>query len=190
MFTEIRGRRSGRNATKVGSIMSLARVARSAVGVGAVGWIAASSLVSAPLTACGESGSCAKLRSDNYALKETWDACDPGDPEPCIKVFGNPKDCTGVLACDFAVNPHHRAEAEQTVLTIGEQSQGCFLCAVPNCASGDLAWCEPVSRRCILVTMLTDAGPSIADQPPPLVDSGEPPVDQFPGTQGSDSSDM
>ena len=114
----------------------------------------------------------------------------PATPSPASKSSGTPKTARASSRAISAVNPHHRAEAEQTVLTIGEQSQGCFLCAVPNCASGDLAWCEPVSRRCILVTMLTDAGPSIADQPQPLVDSGEPPVDQFPGTQGSDSSDM
>ncbi len=171
--------------------MSLLPVARRGVRIGIVGIIAAASLgTGVPLTGCGESASCAKLRSDNYALKETWDACDPGDAEPCIKVLGNPKDCTGVLACDFAVNPHHRAEAEQTVLTVGEQSQGCFLCAIPNCAGGDLTWCEPVSRRCILVTALSDAGPSVADQPAPGVDSGQSPVGALPGAQGPDASDM
>jgi hypothetical protein len=113
----------------------------------------------ATLSACGESGACSRLREDTYASKKVWDQCDPNQGvTACIKVFGNPKDCTGVLSCDFAVNPLHRAEAEQTVLVMGQQSQGCYLCATPNCAVGDIAYCEPMSRRCIIVTTLTEAG--------------------------------
>jgi len=124
------------------------------------------------LSACGESGGCTKLRNDLYATKEKWDACDPADgPTACIKVSGNTRDCTGVLSCDFAVNPHHRAEAEQQVLTVGQQSQGCFLCATPNCIGGDIAYCEPISRRCIIVTTLDDAGgPQFGGD----IDSGNP----------------
>jgi hypothetical protein len=168
--------------------MNLSSAARSGVAIAMGGLVAASSLgTSVSLTACGESASCSKLRNDTYATKETWDACNPDDQEPCIKVFGNPKDCTGVLACDFAVNPHHRAEAEQSVLTIAEQSQGCYLCAIPNCVGGEQTWCEPVSRRCILVTTLTDGGATSADQPP-IGDSGGPAVIQTPGAGLSDAT--
>ena len=107
---------------------------------------------------CGEGASCTQLRNTTYSTLQTWQACDPADPEPCIMVGGNSKDCTGVLTCDFAVNPHYRMQAEQAVLTIGQQSQTCFLCAVPNCAGGVLGTCEPVSRRCILSPIALGAG--------------------------------
>jgi hypothetical protein len=139
-----------------------------AMGAAKVGfWIAVTGSIaivsavgsSASLTACGESAGCTALRNDTYAAKETWDACNPADgPGACIKVPGNTKDCTGVLSCDFAVNPVHRAEAEQAVETIAQRSQGCYLCATPNCIGGDITYCEPVSRRCILVSEITEAG--------------------------------
>jgi hypothetical protein len=109
-------------------------------------------------TGCGEGSSCTQLRSTTYANLVTWQDCSPLDPEPCIKVSGNSKDCTGVLTCDFAVNPLYRSQAEQAVLTIGQQSQTCFLCAVPNCVAGDLPICDPVSRRCMVVTSVLDGG--------------------------------
>ncbi len=146
--------------------MNLIRAARSGVLVTIGGLVLCSSFaVGVPLTACGDSPSCAKVRNDTYAAKRTWDACNPDDPEACIKVFGNPKDCTGVLSCDFAVNPNYRAEAEQAVLTIPGQSVGCYQCALPNCVSGDLALCERVSRRCILVSMVTEAGVTASSAP-------------------------
>jgi hypothetical protein len=152
--------------------MTLLRAAGSGILIAMCGLVTATSLgTSVSLTACGESGSCTKLRDDTYAAKSTWEACNPDDPEPCIKVFGNTKDCTGVLSCDFAVNPHHRSEAEKSVLTIASQSQGCYLCAIPNCVSGDITLCEPVSRRCIVVTMLTDSGATATAKPTPS-DSG------------------
>jgi hypothetical protein len=125
------------------------------------------------LSACGESGGCTKLRNDLYATKQIWSACDPDDGVyACIKVGGNQKDCTGVLSCDFAVNPRHRMDAEQAVLTVGQQSQGCYLCAQPNCISGDIAYCEPITRQCLIATELTDAGPEfggdIEAAPPPV----------------------
>ncbi len=142
------------------------------IGAAKIGfWLVMTGLVvtaafgsSASLTACGESGGCTKLRNDTYATKEIWDACDPAQgPAACIKVPGNSKDCTGVLTCDFAVNPHYRAEAEQATYTIGERSQGCYLCAIPNCVAGELAYCEPISRRCIVITDLLEAGPGTVD---------------------------
>jgi hypothetical protein len=111
----------------------------------------------ASLTACGDSGSCTKVRDDMFAQKKVWAACDPNDPNdpaPCIKVFGNPRDCSGVLSCDFAVHRKYRLDAEQAVLTIANQTQGCYLCATPNCVTGDLATCEPISKQCIIVSQL------------------------------------
>ncbi len=128
----------------------------------------------ASLSACGESPTCSRLRDTTYANKETWDACDPDAPEPCVFVLGNPKDCTGVLACEFAVNPVHRAEAEMAVLTIGQQSQGCYLCAIPNCVMGDIPWCEPVSRRCMIITALSDGGVPLAAVEPPTPEASTP----------------
>jgi hypothetical protein len=128
---------------------------------------------SASLEACGESGSCTQLRAATYASKAVWDACDPTVPNPdaqCIFVPGNPKDCTGVLTCEFAVNRKYRADAEMAVYTIGQQSQGCYLCAQPSCISGELGYCEPVSRRCVLVTGFTTTGQPIGG----LLDSGAP----------------
>ena len=169
--------------------MNSLRAARSAVWIAIGGLVAVSSFgTGLSLTACGESASCAKLRNDTYAIKQTWAACDPNDPYPCIKVLGNPRDCTGVLACDFAVNPHHRIEAEQTVLTIAEHSQGCYLCAIPGCVSGDLTWCEPVSRQCQVVTRLIgDSGAAVADQPP-ASSSGGPSIS--PSPEAATSPDM
>ncbi len=110
------------------------------------------------LTACGDSASCTKTRNDTFAKLQNWQSCNPEDVAPCIKVAGNPRDCSGVLSCDFAVNLGSRVEAEQTVLTIGNETQGCYLCATPNCVAGDLAICEPFSRKCIIVSGIVDAG--------------------------------
>jgi hypothetical protein len=124
----------------------------------------------AVLTACGESSGCTQLRTDTYALLEQWGQCDPDIPlGDCIIEPGNPKDCTGVLACPFAINPLYRSDAEQRMLTMGQQSQGCYLCAIPNCPQGDLAWCEPVSHRCMVISALLDGGAVISET---TLDSG------------------
>lgn len=131
----------------------------------AVGLLTASLLVAmwfgagTTLNACGESGGCTKLRNDTFALKQTWQDCNPLEEVSCILVGGNSKDCTGVLTCDFAVNPHSRVAAEQAVLTIGQESQGCYLCAVPNCLTG-APFCEPTTHQCVMVEI-----PSIAANP-------------------------
>jgi hypothetical protein len=131
-------------------------------------WILGSAmLVSIPaastsIEACGESGACTQLRSETYANKAIWDACDPTIPNPndqCIFIPGNPKDCTGVLTCEFAVNRKYRADAELAVYNIGQQSQGCYLCAVPDCIAASFGYCEPVSRRCIVVTSFSNGEP-------------------------------
>jgi len=135
---------------------------------------AASSTAATSMTACGESGACTNLRETTYADLETWQACEPGGPpSQCLIEPGNSKDCTGVLTCDFAINPKYRAEAEQRVYSIGQDSQGCYLCAVPNCISAQLAICEPISRRCLGVSAVTDGGLIIVGtSPPPAGDGG------------------
>ena len=154
------------------------------------GLLATVPLASTSMEGCGESGACTQLRQTMYANKETWDSCNPAAANPddeCIFVPGNPKDCTGVLTCEFAVNRRFRAEAEQAVYNIGQQSQGCYLCAMPNCISANLPYCEPVSRRCIMVTgfangvptgSTVDAGAAPAPAPTSTStpDSGAPPV--------------
>jgi hypothetical protein len=138
---------------------NLLHAARTAAPIGTlVLAMSASFGTTGALTACGESASCKRLRDDTFAQRTTWETCDPLDPDPCIKVFGNPKDCTGVLSCDFAVNPQHRTEAEKAVLTIGQESQGCYLCATPNCPTGGYALCDPGSRRCALYDQVTGEG--------------------------------
>jgi hypothetical protein len=155
-------------STKSRIIQSLENTVRAVTPLGAslvvVTVLAGASMgVVSSTTGCGEGGSCTQLRNTTYSNLQTWEACEPQDPEACIPVAGNPKDCTGVLTCDFAVNPHYRTQAEQAVLTIGQQSQTCFLCAVPNCGGGT-PMCEPVSRRCILAGLAapSDAGTAAA----------------------------
>jgi hypothetical protein len=100
---------------------------------------------------CGDADSCASTRASTYNALEIWQACTPGDVNACIIEPGNPKDCTGVLTCEFAVNPRYRAAAEEAMLSIGEQSRGCYQCSIPNCLSGSTAYCEPVSKRCLVL---------------------------------------
>jgi hypothetical protein len=143
---------------------------------------------STSIEACGESGACTQLRNQIYAEKATWDACDPTATDQnnqCIFIPGNPKDCTGVLTCEFAVNPQFREDAELAVYTIGQQSQGCYLCAVPDCISASIPYCEPVSRRCIVVSGFSSTGqptgstlPEDAGTTSAPNDSGAPPTDQ------------
>jgi hypothetical protein len=139
--------------------MKSSAIARFAVLLSLVGLPAITCLsVATGAAGCGEGAACDQLRSSTLSNLESWESCDPNDPEACIVIPGNPRDCTGVLACDIAVNPHHRGDAEQAVLSIAQQSQSCFLCAVPNCAGGSAAWCEPVTRRCMLVAQVLDGG--------------------------------
>jgi hypothetical protein len=143
-------------------------------------------LVALSIAACGETADCKNLRETTYASKRSWDACDPNEQNPCIKVPGNQKDCTGVLTCDFAVNRHYRDLAEMAVYKIGEQSQGCFHCAVPNCIAGEIPYCEPVSQRCIIVTEVIDGGGFVQGS----TDSGTPLPDgnvEIPDTSVTDT---
>ncbi len=138
------------------------------------GLLATVPLASTSLEACGESGACTQLRQTNYGALLGWQACDPAGPplSQCIQIGGNPKDCTGVLSCNFAVNAHFRSEAELVTYTVGEQSQGCYLCATPTCIGGDLAWCEPISHRCMLIQGLIDGGAVYGGSTSPSEDAG------------------
>ena len=85
----------------------------SAIAVGGV-LAAASSTAATSMSACGESGACTNLREATYASLETVARVRSGRPrDQCIIVAGNPKDCTGVLTCEFAINPKFREEAER-----------------------------------------------------------------------------
>jgi hypothetical protein len=135
----------------------MAKVASWALMAGAS--VALSSTAATTMSACGESGGCSIQRQTEYASLEAWQSCDPlGPAGQCIIIAGNPKDCTGVLSCNFAVNARSRADAEQGVLTSGQQSVGCYLCATPSCIAVQMAVCEPVSRRCIGVSGTTSSG--------------------------------
>jgi hypothetical protein len=141
-----------RIAKWVGGVSLMVAICSTSAGTGAV------------LTACGESSGCTQLRTDMYSLLEQWGQCDPNNPfETCLLEPGNPKDCTGVISCPFGINPLYRSDAEQRMLTIGQQSQGCYLCATPNCTAGSLAWCEPVTRRCMVITAILDGGEVISE---------------------------
>jgi hypothetical protein len=112
---------------------------------------------SSSFSACGESGACTQLRETEFANLLTWEACDPSLYQTdcdawqaqCMIVGGNAKDCTGTLSCaQIAINGQYRTEAEHAVLVSAQQSQGCYLCGIPSCTSGQHAYCEPRSRRC------------------------------------------
>src|SRR5579859_2616155 len=106
--------------------MNYERLKRLALWLVAVGApLAATATVGSTLTvaACGDSSQCDKVRDQTFAQKQIWEVCEPNALDPCIKAFGNVKDCSGVLSCDFAINPMYRQEAEQAVLTIAQQTQ-------------------------------------------------------------------
>jgi hypothetical protein len=102
---------------------------------------------------------CESLRDELTALKDTWTRCD--NDLDCIKFFGNPADCTGILTCDFSGNRAYRLEAERRIASLPEETTDCTGCSSPNCVSGAISWCEPVSKRCMIVTGFIDGG---ADQ--------------------------
>jgi hypothetical protein len=149
--------------------------------------LAAALGTSAPLTGCGETNGCQRLRNDTYNSKLIWGACDPSEPAPCILVGGNTGDCTGVLSCNFAVNRNYRETAERAVLSIAAQSLGCYVCATPNCPQGNTAWCEPVTRECIIVDVVVDAG-SVISTTTTTTDASEP-VDVIAPVVDASSSD-
>jgi hypothetical protein len=115
------------------------------------------SATTASITACGDSAQCNRVRNDTAAKLKTWAACSQFD-DVCRKIPGNFRDCSGVLSCDFAVNDRHSAEAQDAVLRIANETQGCYLCAQPNCPNGDFAVCDLVAQQCIIATTISGGG--------------------------------
>jgi len=127
-------------------------------------------LMALALSRCGDKGRCDQLRNDTYEKRRAWAQCVVD--EDCFSLAGNPRDCTGVLTCPFAVNWRYREEAERVMLTIGEDSVDCHTCAVPNCSASGEVHCEPLSHQCLLFELLdggTTFGPpaNLPDTRPP-----------------------
>jgi hypothetical protein len=99
---------------------------------------------------------CESLRDELTGLKRQWTRC--SDHSDCIKIGGNPGDCTGVMTCNFSVNRNVRLEAERRIASLPEETVDCTECTSPNCVAGDISFCEQVSGRCIIVTTLDDGG--------------------------------
>jgi len=74
------------------------------------------------------------LRDELTALKDSWTRCE--NDWDCIKFFGSPGDCTGILSCDFAGNRSFRLEAERRIASLPEETTDCTACSPPNCVSG------------------------------------------------------
>lgn len=119
-------------------------------------------LAALPLLQCDVSH-CEKMRDELSALKDKWGECETS--LDCIKVFGNDKDCTGILSCDFAVNRSYRQEAERRIASLPEETVDCIECQPPNCVSGELSYCEPVTHRCIVITDLVEETPRLITDP-------------------------
>jgi hypothetical protein len=118
---------------------------------------------STSIEACGESNSCTTLRVQLFdELNYDWAAGCTQDSD-CTVLGGNPKDCTGVLTCEFAVTNAGRESAYFEELLVGQQSQGCYLCAVPSCVDAPPAFCNlaytsPVKPFAKGLCMLTPLG--------------------------------
>jgi len=133
--------------------------------------IAILALASLALAGCLDKANCDELRQDLYEKKRQWAKCDSN--EDCIAVGGNPKDCTGVLSCPFAVNRASREVAERLMLSAADDSVDCHLCSTPTCAESTTLSCEPVTRRCVLAGETFGPGPGV----PPGPDAGTPETD-------------
>jgi hypothetical protein len=141
------------------------------VWLAVVAGVFVASATSASITACGDSSQCVSVRNEMAAKLKTWVACGPLDT--CRKIGGNSRDCSGVLSCDFAVNDKYSAEAQDAVLTIANQTQGCYLCAQPNCPQGEIALCDLVAQQCIIVTSISGGSTSFFDVfTPPAPEAG------------------
>ncbi len=117
---------------------------------------------------------CEAKRDELWELKDSWTRC--SDHLDCVKILGNTGDCSGIFSCDFAANRASRLEAERRVASVPEETTDCIQCQTPNCVSGIITVCEPVSQRCILVTEILDGG-----------GGGDPPGTGGTGSGGTDS---
>jgi len=109
---------------------------------------------------------CEELRDELTTLKNRWAECTRS--EECIVVGGNTADCTGVLSCNFAVHRQYRLEAERRVASLPEDTVDCMVCNSPNCESGNLPFCEPVSGRCMILTKLIESEDGDPDAAMPM----------------------
>lgn len=144
------------------------------------------SLTSLGLLQCNRSN-CEDLRNELTAQKTEWSKCSRN--EECVIVGGNTGDCSGILSCNFAVHRVHRLTAERRVASLPEESVDCMACNSPNCESGDLAFCEPVSGRCMIVTDLVEpeAEGEEASAVQSLTKPGDPDPDEPMGEGGQGS---
>lgn len=120
--------------------------------------------VALPFASCNYSH-CESLRDELFAQKLKWQQCE--SHLDCYKVFGNPGDCTGILSCDLAVNRNYRNEAERRIASLGEDTVDCMKCTKPNCVGGAITLCEPVTKQCVIVTEVLDAGAFASETAPP-----------------------
>jgi hypothetical protein len=127
-------------------------------------------LASFALADCADGANCEVLRQNLYDQRKAWAACEVD--ADCIVLPGNGRDCTGVLACPFAVNRASRDDAELRMLGIGSESLKCHLCATPNCADGVTASCDRLSHRCLIDTQGFHPGSDAALPPLEHPDAG------------------
>jgi hypothetical protein len=68
----------------------------------------------------------------------------------------------------------HRDDAERRIASLPEETVDCMACKGPNCISGEITLCEPVTKTCIIVTEILDGGTT----PPPsgMPDAGDMPA--------------
>jgi hypothetical protein len=121
-----------------------------------LGGIIGPTLVLALLGVRCNSTQCETLRDELSVAKRQWSRCN--SDLDCVKIGGNPGDCTGILSCDFAVNRSARLEAERRIASLPEETVDCSECTSPNCVGGEIPHCEPISGRCIVVSELIEAG--------------------------------
>ncbi len=125
-----------------------------------------------------DNAQCRELRDELFKLKRGWQACT--NSFDCIIVGGNQKDCSGVMSCDFAVNRQFRDQAEERVARLPTESVDCHECSNPNCETGKLPYCEPVTHQCVIIDQLLDGSAYGSYSPPPASGGGtsvEPVVD-------------
>ena len=113
------------------------------------------------LMACS---SWASVRDEAREMKTELGACVAGDT--CVRIAGRGRDCTGVLACAFAVRADHAAEAETRARDLAEDSRGHGVCAQAFCDDADEAICDVAIGRCVLTTAHQ---PSPSPNDPPVL---------------------
>jgi hypothetical protein len=126
-----------------------------------LGGILGPTLLLALLGAGCNNTQCENLRDELWRKKQEWSRCSAHTD--CMKILGNPGDCTGIMSCNFAVNLKSRLEADRRIASLPEETVDCTECTSPNCVAGNIALCEPTSGRCILVTEILDGGTTSGD---------------------------